>query len=219
VAEGHPRPEGQGAHLQPGGSQAAVRHLGTGGVLSHGPDATAARSAESGHGRPVRALWGPSTIEDVLNSFSRRVAVSALAVVIGLGLVGCGDDIPTSEPPPDQGSTVGSDTSSAPSTSVPSTSATSESPGGEEPSSAPSTSSEPAPSVAPNDAKILAGLRDQGYTCKGEARCRRVKDNIEEIIEVGNGRAVFVVKATRGTSADLEAALSSVLDDYGSVLP
>jgi len=154
-----------------------------------------------------------------LNSFSRRVAVSALAVVIGLGLVGCGDDIPTSEPPPDQGSTVGSDTSSAPSTSVPSTSATSESPGGEEPSSAPSTSSEPAPSVAPNDAKILAGLRDQGYTCKGEARCRRVKDNIEEIIEVGNGRAVFVVKATRGTSADLEAALSSVLDDYGSVLP
>lgn len=130
--------------------------------------------------------------------------MSALAVVIGLGLVGCGDDTPTSEPPP--------------------ASAPSESPGGQEtsspsPSSAPSTSSEPAPSVAPNDSKILAGLRDQGYTCKGEARCRRVKDNVEEIIEVGQGRAVFVVKATRGTSADLEAALSSVLDDYGSVLP
>lgn len=154
----------------------------------------------------------------VLTSCARRVAAPVLAIVVGLGIVGCDDSAPSSDPPPGTSTTVTDDAT---------TTAPSESTGGDQPSSsspppskAPSTSaSKPTPSVAPNDAAILEGLRAQGYECKGKTRCQRVKSTIVEVIEVGPGRAVFVVKATRGKPADLSSALNSVLDDYGSVLP
>ena len=126
--------------------------------------------------------------------------MATVVTLLGLVLGGCSRGVNEPEP-----------TASAPASSPAASSAA--------PSDPAPSSPEPESGFSPDAPDLVEQLVAQGYQCDDQVRCERRRAGVDQVIQLGPGRAVFVARDEDGSSDDPNDALASVLEDYGSVLP